>query len=199
MILLAETSLTIDDITHVIDCGFMKEQRFNPKTQVSALQEIFISRSNASQRSGRAGRIKAGDCWRIYDEKYFFDEKKVDEYPVPEIRRIPLEEIILQILYLKLGKPETFLGQCLEAPSRQQIRSAIATLIEIKAIYPQNDLPLTALGYHLARMPVDVRIGKMLIYSCILEVRHSLFIIIFNSFLPTYLASTCCSSSFLSF
>jgi ATP-dependent RNA helicase DHX29 len=169
---IAETSVTIDDITHVIDCGFMKEQRFNPISQISILQEIFISRANARQRAGRAGRIKSGDCWRIFDEKYFQTSPQILEFSLPEIKRISLEEIILMILFLNLGKPETFLSCCLEPPSRQQISSAVATLIEIKAIYPKANLPLTPLGFHLAKMPVDVRVGKMLIYSCLLEVRE---------------------------
>lgn len=152
----------------------MKEQRFHPISGISALQQIFISRSNAQQRSGRAGRVKPGICWRVYHQSYF-QSNVVEEYPIPQIKRIPLEEIILQILYLQLGKPELFLSQCLESPSIQQIRAAIANLIEMKAILPKPNLPLTALGYHLARMPVDIRIGKMLIYGCLLEVCEEYF------------------------
>lgn len=159
----------------------MKEQRFNPTTGISALQEVFISRSNGSQRSGRAGRVKEGMCWRIFDENYF-KSTKVQEFSLPEIKRIPLEEIILQILYLKLGKPELFLSQCVEPPSINQIRAAIATLIELKAILPKPELPLTALGYHLARMPVDVRVGKMLVYACLLEVRSLCFPLLLVTF-----------------
>jgi ATP-dependent RNA helicase DHX57 len=206
--LVAETSITIDDITHVIDSGFMKEQRFNPLTRMNILQEIFISRANASQRSGRAGRIQEGICWRCYDESYF-NSTSILPYPIPEIKRVSLEEIILQIIYLKLDKkPEFFLSQCLDAPSLNQIKDAIATLIEMKAIhYRLNDVTsqesqqrkeekkaeksgkigkeainnccyqLTSLGYHLAKMPVSVRIGKMLIYSCLLGCEEEILII----------------------
>jgi ATP-dependent RNA helicase DHX57 len=204
---LAETSITIDDITHVIDSGFMKEQRFNPLTRMNILQEIFISRANASQRSGRAGRIQEGICWRCYDDSYF-NSTSILQYPIPEIKRVSLEEIILQIIYLKLDKkPELFLSQCLDAPSLNQIKDATATLIEIKAIhYRLSDnsfqevygkdekrtekvgklgneainnccYQLTSLGYHLARMPVSVRIGKMLIYSCLLGCEEEILII----------------------
>jgi HrpA-like RNA helicase len=81
-----------------------------------------------------------------------------------------LSTMVLQVLLLKLGAPEVFLGQCMEPPSIEQIRASLATLLEIGAVLPRLELPLTALGYHLARMPVDVRIGKMLIYACLLEV-----------------------------
>ena len=77
------------------------------------------------------------------------------------------------MLLLKLGSPENFLGQCLQPPSREQIRASLACLIEIRAVLPLTELPLTALGYHLARMPVDVRIGKMLIYASLLQVCNS--------------------------
>ncbi len=76
----------------------------------------------------------------------------------------------MKVLLLKLGTPEVFLSQCLQPPSMEQIRQSIAVLIEIRAVLPVLDIPLTALGYHLARMPVDVRIGKMLIYASLLQV-----------------------------
>lgn len=75
-----------------------------------------------------------------------------------------------QVLLLKLGTPEFFLSQCLQPPSLEQVRQAIATLLEVRAVLPIPSIPLTALGYHLARMPVDVRIGKMLIYASLLQV-----------------------------
>lgn len=75
-----------------------------------------------------------------------------------------------QVLLLKLGAPEVFLGQCMEPPSIEQVRSALACLLEVGAVLPLLELPLTALGYHLARMPVDVHVGKMLIYASLLGV-----------------------------
>ena len=77
---------------------------------------------------------------------------------------------IFKVLLLKLGAPEVFLGRMMEPPSIEQIRASLAVLIEIGAVLPRLELPLTALGYHLARMPVDVRIGKMLIYAALLQV-----------------------------
>lgn len=153
---IAETSITVDDITHVVDSGFMKEQRYNPATGINTLQEVFISRSNGKQRAGRAGRVKPGTCWRLFGEAYYTNgasklaaakaastvsvstpstsssnkgaavqvskpvnlppEAIVQEYSIPEIQRIALEEVILQVLYLRLGRPESFLTQCLSPP-----------------------------------------------------------------------------------
>jgi hypothetical protein len=94
----------------------------------------------------------------------------MQEFPLPEMQRIALEEVILQVLLLQLGRPEDFLSRCLQPPSVAQLRAAIATLIEVKAIAPDPALPLTALGYHLAHLPVDVRLGKMLVYASLLQV-----------------------------
>lgn len=88
------------------------------------------------------------------------------------------------MLVLRLGPPEVFLGSCLEPPSIDQIRAALACLIEVGAVLPLPVLPLTALGYHLARMPVDVRIGKMLIYGSLFEVREAAMICIYSFFTP---------------
>eukprot|EP01039_Chlorochromonas_danica_P010575 gene10575-11716_t len=165
---IAETSITVDDVTHVIDTGRMKEHRHDPISGLTTLKEVFISRSSAQQRSGRAGRVSIGTCWRLYSESYLTSIQHVASFPLPEIQRIALEEIVLQVLLRGLGSPKEFLSQCLQPPSLLQLQSAIATLIEVKAVLPQPHLPLTALGYHLAKMPMEVRLGKMLIYACLL-------------------------------
>lgn len=91
------------------------------------------------------------------------------EFPISEIKRVPLEEPILKILLLGLGNPEEFLKSCMEPPSNSQIMTAIKILVDIGAIVQDSRsiLQLTPLGYHLALMPLDVRLGKMLLYGCI--------------------------------
>lgn len=167
----AETSITVDDVTHVIDSGWMKEMEHNAATSLSALTEVFISRSNAKQRAGRAGRVRPGTCWRMYAREVL--EESAKEFPVPEMLRISLEDVVLQVLLLQLGRPEVFLAQCLQPPSIGQIRAAVANLIETKAVLPEPSLPLTPLGFHLARLPLDIKLGKMLIFACLLEVRNT--------------------------
>ena len=135
---------------------------------MSSLQEVFVSRASARQRAGRAGRVRPGHCWRLFS-KEFLESTLVEDNPAPEIRRVPLEEVVLQVLLLKLGLPDSFLSKCLEPPSMEQIRTSVTCLLDIKAILPKANLPLTALGYHLAQMPVDVRIGKMLITASLLN------------------------------
>ena len=135
---------------------------------MSSLTEVFVSRASAKQRAGRAGRVRPGHCWRLYSNEYLLSSL-VEENSAPEIKRVPLEEVVLQVLLLKLGLPEHFLGQCLEPPAMSQIKSSVNCLLDIKAILPRPTLPLTALGYHLAQMPVDVKIGKMLITASLLD------------------------------
>jgi HrpA-like RNA helicase len=155
----------------------MKEQRYDPANGLSILKEVVISKCHAQQRAGRAGRVQQGHCWRLYEEELITNpsnnpwiSKLVPEFPLPEIQRIAIEEVVLQVLLLKLGRPEVFLGQCLDPPSLSQLKAAIACLIEIKSILPLPSLPLTALGYHLAKMPCDVRLGKMLVYASLVGV-----------------------------
>ena len=106
----------------------MKEQRYNPGTGINTLQEVFIARSSGKQRAGRAGRVAEGTCWRLFAETFFNNQtisgkpasghgsELVAEYSLPEIQRIALEEVILQVLYLRLGRPEVFLLKCLSPP-----------------------------------------------------------------------------------
>jgi ATP-dependent RNA helicase DHX36 len=129
---IAETSITVDDVIHVIDSGYMKEQRYDPANGLSILQEVVISRCHAQQRAGRAGRVQQGHCWRLYEEELITNpsnnpwiSKLVPEFPLPEIQRIAIEEVVLQVLLLKLGRPEVFLGQCLEPPSLSQLKAGI--------------------------------------------------------------------------
>lgn len=106
---IAETSITVEDVTHVVDCGLFKEMRYDPASNVSSLQQVVISRASATQRSGRAGRVKPGHCWRLYSQRFFQgvpqqpplpavdSQPSMAEFSTPEIRRIPLEELILKV------------------------------------------------------------------------------------------------------
>lgn len=113
------------------------------------------------------GRCRAGFAWRMYTEDFF--DATMEDYSTPEIRRVPLEEIVLQVLLLRLGLPEVFLAKTIQPPSMEQVRRSVHTLLEIKAILPQPELPLTALGFHLAKLPVDVRLGKLMIVGALLN------------------------------
>eukprot|EP00960_Hanusia_phi_P002215 63548-Hanusia_phi.AAC.1 len=178
---IAETSITIDDVTMVIDSCRMKENRWDAQRNISSLQEDFVSKASARQRRGRAGRVKPGVCYHLVSSFKFNSFK---EYQVPEMLRVPLDSIILQIKLLGLGSPSSFLAQALEPPKPEAIDSSLELLRRIGALrdkgkeeegreqqeeQEEQELEgLTALGRHLAALPVDVRIGKMLLYGAIL-------------------------------
>ncbi|KFK40917.1 hypothetical protein AALP_AA2G060100 [Arabis alpina] len=158
---IAETSITIDDVVYVIDSGKHKENRYNPQKKLSSMVEDWISQANARQRTGRAGRVKPGICFSLYTRHRF--EKLMRPYQVPEMLRMPLVELCLQIKLLGLGHIKPFLSKALEPPSEGAITSAISLLHEVGAV--EADEELTPLGHHLAKLPVDVLIGKMLLYG----------------------------------
>ncbi|KAI5414337.1 hypothetical protein KIW84_040007 [Lathyrus oleraceus] len=160
---IAETSITIDDVIYVIDCGKHKENRYNPQKKLSSMVEDWISQANARQRQGRAGRVKPGICFRLYTRYRF--EKLMRPYQVPEMLRMPLVELCLQIKLLCLGFIKSFLSMALEPPKIEAIDSAMSLLYEVGAL--EGDEELTPLGHHLAKLPVDVLIGKMMVYGAI--------------------------------
>ncbi|VVA94125.1 unnamed protein product [Arabis nemorensis] len=157
-----ETSITIDDVVYVIDSGQHKENRYNPQKKLSSMVEDWISKANARQRTGRAGH-----CYSLYTRHRF--EKLMHPYQVPEMLRVSLVELCLQIKFLGLGHIKPFLSKALEPPSEGAINSAIALLRKVGDV--QGDEELTPLGHHLAKLPVDVLIGKMLlcggIFGCL--------------------------------
>ena len=162
---LAETSITIDDCVFVIDVGKMKEKRFDPTKNMESLDTVWVSQANALQRRGRAGRVMEGFCFHLYTKFRYDHHMRKD--PVPEIQRVPLEKMILRIKILSAFQKKTVRGvlsRILEPPSPDSIQSSITRLGNVGALYPDDSL--TPLGYHLAQLPVDVRIGKLMLYGC---------------------------------
>uniref|UniRef100_A0A096LXC9 ATP-dependent RNA helicase DHX29 n=1 Tax=Poecilia formosa TaxID=48698 RepID=A0A096LXC9_POEFO len=161
---IAETGVTIPDVVFVIDTGKTKENKYHESSQMSSLVETFVSKASALQRQGRAGRVRNGFCFRLYP-KFRFDAFM--DYSIPEILRVPLEELCLHIMKCQYGSPEDFLSRALDAPQPQSVSNAVNLLRKIGACQPDNHI-LTPLGHHLASLPVNVKIGKMLIYGAIL-------------------------------
>ncbi|PKU84361.1 putative pre-mRNA-splicing factor ATP-dependent RNA helicase [Dendrobium catenatum] len=160
---IAETSITIDDIIYVVDTGKHKESRFNPQKKMSSMVEDWISQANAKQRRGRAGRVRPGICFCLYTLHRF--EKLMRPFQVPEMLRMQLSDLCLQIKSLSLGDIKSFLSEALEPPGEEAISSAIDLLYKVGAFEGYEEL--SPLGYHLAKLPVDVRIGKMMLYGAI--------------------------------
>lgn len=161
---IAETSVTIEDIVYVVDTGKHKERRHDSSRSMSMLVEDTISVANANQRKGRAGRVREGFCYSLYTRACYMDRMK--KYQTPEIMRVPLEEMILQIHHLHLSDTaDEFLSKVLQPPQKKSVDGAISNLIQVGALTKEEDL--TALGGHLAQLPVDVNVGKMLIMGAL--------------------------------
>jgi len=127
---ISETSVTIDDVTDVVDCGRVREMRH--ENSASKLAEVWTSKASASQRAGRAGRVRAGTCWRLYPKE--LHEQAMPAHTAPEILRTPLDNLILQILRLGLGQPHVFLKSALQPPSASAIDASIDDLCAIGAV-----------------------------------------------------------------
>ncbi|TGJ82383.1 hypothetical protein E0Z10_g6396 [Xylaria hypoxylon] len=162
---IAETGITIPDVTCVIDTGKHREMRFDERRQLSRLIDTFISRANAKQRRGRAGRVQEGLCFHMFT-KYRHDDLMSDQQ-TPEMLRLSLQDLAIRVKICKIGGIEETLGQALDAPSAKNIRRAIDALIDVRALTAAEDL--TPLGHQLARLPLDVFLGKLILQGTIFK------------------------------
>lgn len=159
---IAETSVTVDDVVFVIDACRVKETRFDGK--VESLVEDWTSKASIRQRMGRAGRVQPGFCWSLVAKDRYIH---LQDFQDPEMLRVPLDSLVLQIRVLQLGDPRVFLKLALDPPSDVSLNGAIAELQGLSALDEKEHL--TPLGFHLGRLPVSPKIGKMLIYSAIFK------------------------------
>ncbi|NXL68964.1 DHX34 helicase, partial [Chordeiles acutipennis] len=157
---IAETSVTIDGVRFVLDSGKVKEMSYDPQGKLQRLQEFWISRASAEQRKGRAGRTGPGVCYRLYAES---DYDAFSPYPVPEIQRVALDALVLQLKSMGLGDPRTF--PFLEPPPSSSLETALRYLKDQGALDEAEDL--TPIGNLLAQLPVDVVVGKMLVLGAL--------------------------------
>ncbi|KDE07309.1 hypothetical protein MVLG_02355 [Microbotryum lychnidis-dioicae p1A1 Lamole] len=166
----AETSITIDGIVYVVDCGRVKENQFDPDTSVTKLVEAWTSKASSRQRRGRAGRTRPGQCFKLFS--HYTEDTAMANYPTPEMVRIPLESLCLQIKAMRADEDvKTFLAKALSPPDVRAIDSAWATLRLLGAIEEGGGTKsrLTPLGMHLAMLPLDLRLGKMLVLAAIFK------------------------------
>ncbi len=152
----AETSLTVPGIRYVVDSGLARVNRYSVRLKITQLLVEKISRASARQRAGRCGRVAPGICIRLYDER---DIEARPEHPTPEILRTSLAAVILRMEALGLGALEDF--PFLDPPSPRAIEDGFQLLQELGALDPQRQL--TPTGKELSRLPVDPRIGRMLL------------------------------------
>ncbi|XP_064642858.1 ATP-dependent DNA/RNA helicase DHX36-like isoform X2 [Lineus longissimus] len=157
---IAETSITIDDVVYVIDCGKIKLKNYDAANNVATLQPEWNSLANSRQRRGRAGRVQPGVCYHLYTR---YQHEKLEDYQLPEMLRTRLEELCLQIKLLKRGKIEPFVQKAMQPPPMESVLRSIELLHQLNAL--NLDEELTPLGHHLARMPVDPHTGKMILFG----------------------------------
>lgn len=163
---IAETSITIDDVVFVIDSGKVKEKTYDALTSVTALRSVWISKANAVQRRGRAGRCKPGYCYHLMS-RYRFHSLTL--YQDAEILRMPIHELCLQT---KLLAPvnvsiAAFLSKAIEAPPYLMIRNSLSLLKSIDAL--DEDEELTEMGKVLVDLPIDPCLGKMVLFGIMLK------------------------------
>lgn len=154
----AETSLTVPGIRYVVDSGLARISRYRPGRQIQALPVEPVSKASAEQRKGRCGRLSDGICLRLYSED---DYESRPAFTEPEILRTSLAAVILKMKHLKLGDIEHFPFP--EAPSPRMINDGYRLLEELGAVDHHHEL--SPLGRKLARIPVDPRLGRVLLQA----------------------------------
>jgi ATP-dependent RNA helicase DHX29 len=162
---IAETGITIPDVTCVIDTGKHREMRFDERRQLSRLIDTFISRANAKQRRGRAGRVQEGLCFHLFT-KYRHDTIMSDQQ-TPEMLRLSLQDLAIRVKICKIGGIEETLSEALDPPSAKNIRRAIDALVDVRALTSGEEL--TPLGQQLARLPLDVFLGKLILMGTVFK------------------------------
>ncbi|KPM42762.1 Pre-mRNA-splicing factor ATP-dependent RNA helicase-like protein cdc28 [Neonectria ditissima] len=165
---IAETSLTIDGIVYVIDPGYVKENVYNPATGMSNLVVVPCSRASANQRSGRAGRVGPGKCFRLYTKFAYMNE--MDESTTPEIQRTNLNGVVLQLKSLGINELLDF--EFMDPPPTEALIGALNQLFALQALNHKGEM--TKLGRQMAEFPTDPMLAKAVIAAdkekCVEEV-----------------------------
>ncbi|XP_031381610.1 DExH-box ATP-dependent RNA helicase DExH3 isoform X1 [Punica granatum] len=159
---MAEASITINDIVFVVDCGKAKETTYDALNNTPCLLPSWVSKASARQRKGRAGRVQPGECYHLYPRCVY---EAFAEYQLPELLRTPLNSLCLQIKSLQVASIGEFLSAALQPPETLAVQNAVEFLKMIGALDARENL--TNLGKFLSVLPVDPKLGKMLIMGAI--------------------------------
>ncbi|XP_077602749.1 ATP-dependent RNA helicase DHX33 isoform X1 [Crocuta crocuta] len=158
---IAETSITIPGIKYVVDTGMVKAKKYNPDSGLEVLAVQRVSKTQAWQRTGRAGREDSGICYRLYTEAEF---EKFDKMTVPEIQRCNLASVMLQLLAMKVPNVLTF--DFMSKPSPEHVQAAVGQLELLGALERRDgQLTLTPLGRKMAAFPLEPRFAKAILLS----------------------------------
>ncbi|EPY21279.1 pre-mRNA-splicing factor ATP-dependent RNA helicase DHX16 [Strigomonas culicis] len=159
---IAETSITIDGVVYVIDCGLCKQNYYNPKAMAEELRVVPTSQASATQRAGRAGRTQAGECYRLFTAYTFKNELPPET--VPEIKRCSMSAVVLQLKALGINNLLQF--DFIDAPSTDSLERALDHLFLLGGM--RADGTLTVTGRRMAEFPLDPSFSKALIRACAL-------------------------------
>lgn len=160
----AETSITIEDVVAVIDTGRVKETNYDVQNNIVRLQEVWASRAACKQRRGRAGRVKAGKCYKLFSQRI---EENMAAKSLPEIQRVPLEQLCLGVK--ATGKDRdisAFLSSLITPPEEGAISNALTMLRVMGAL---DDDRLTALGTYMSMIPADLRCAKLVVLGSLFD------------------------------
>ncbi|KAL1892084.1 putative ATP-dependent RNA helicase ucp12 [Sporothrix stenoceras] len=163
----AETSITIDDIVAVIDTGRVKETSYDATTNMRKLEETWASRAACKQRRGRAGRVRAGKCYKLYTRN--LELQTMPERPEPELRRVPLEQLCLSVRAMGIVDVAGFLARAPTPPEVAAVDGALSLLRRMGVLDGDH---LTALGRQLAAIPADLRCGKLMVFGALFGCLH---------------------------
>ena len=178
---IAESSITIPDIRYVIDFCLTKNMTSDPETNYPRLMLDWASQAQLTQRRGRAGRVESGRVYCLVPERF---KEKLHQYHSPEIQRVPLTQVVLDVKLLGMGSPKDLLALAISPPDLLSMRRTIVALKEIGALLTtvagrecREDGDLTVLGEIIAKLPVDVRLGKLIVFGHIFGVLEETIVI----------------------
>jgi ATP-dependent RNA helicase DHX36 len=169
---IAETSVTIPDVQHVVDSGKLREKRYNQIVQITKLQCVWVSKSNMRQRAGRAGRVQNGNYYALYSKSRY---DSLETIGLPEILRSDLMEVCLDVKAHSNYNIGDFLASSIQPPNPAAVDASVQDLKEIEAITETEDL--TPLGKLLASLPVHPSLGKMIVLGVIFRCLDPLLIL----------------------
>jgi len=162
---ISESSITIPNIDYIIDFCLMKINKYNKISNTEKLTLIWCSKANCNQRSGRTGRIRKGYVFRLINKNFYYE--KMQNFPIPEILRIPLEKCILKIKILNCGEPEYILQNSISIPLLDNIKHSIKNLQNLSCLTFSNKFSnsgfLTFIGKIYNELPIDIKLIKFII------------------------------------